>query len=564
MKTFAWILCLLSTSMLSAQVERYDIVINEIMADPSPIVGLPNAEYIELKNISSKPIDLLRFRIDNGSTIAIITSTYVLQPDSMVVLCSRTQAVFFGGIKIIGLTSFPALANEGDLITLKSPDGKTIHAVEYKNSWHKNTVKSYGGWSLEMTNPHQPCSNRNWTSSDDAKGGTPGKENSVFDTTSQTHETRALQCIAISTDKLLLILDQGVDSLSALSTSNYLLQPFDGLFLQSRILPPLFREIELTLSKKMETEKIYRLDINGIKQCRTNTKDTISIRTGIPKEPITGDLVINEILFNPPSDGADFVEIRNNSRSVINAKGLYLTSRNDQGIIGNPYMISNEHFNIFPTETIAITTDTGFVLRQWKKSNSLQLMETSAMPSMPDDKGNIILLNAKGTIIDEFKYTDDMHFPLLRDVSGVSLERIDPFMKTSSNHNWHSASANSGYGTPGYENSQYRKGDSATTNMTITPDVVSPNNDGYNDLLQIRYKTEKKGSMLNVYLFSEGGQLLLKPVDNQLCGSEGSFYWNGLHNNLKLNDGFYIIMAELAEPNGKAYRFKKLIGIRSG
>jgi hypothetical protein len=564
MKTFAWILFLLSFKTLSAQVERYDLVINEIMADPSPIVGLPNAEYIELKNVSGRPIDLLRFRIDNGSTIAIIPSTYVLQPDSMVVLCSRTQAVFFGGIKVIGLTSFPTLANEGDLITLKSSEGKTIHAVEYENSWHKNPVKVNGGWSLEMMTPHHPCSNRNWTSSEDAKGGTPGKENSVFDPGSQSHETKALQCIAIHPDKLLLILDQGVDSLSAMSSSNYLLTNFDGQVLQSRIMPPLFREIEIMLSKRMETEKIYVLAIKGLKRCRSESKDTMTIRTGIPKEPITGDLVINEILFNPPSDGADFVEIRNNSRSVINANGLYLTSRNDQGIIGNPYKISNDHFNIFPNESIAISTDTGFVMKQWKKSNPLHLMEISDMPSMPDDKGSIMLLNTKGIAVDELSYTDDMHFALLRNVSSVSLERIDPYMKTSSSHNWHSASANSGYGTPGEENSQYRKSDSSIATIIITPDVVSPNNDGYNDLLQIQYKTEKKGSMLNVYLFTEGGQFLSKPVDNQLCGTEGSFYWNGLRNNVKLNDGFYIIMAELAEPNGKAYRFKKLIGIRSG
>lgn len=64
----------------SAQVERYSVLIHEIMADPSPIVGLPNAEYVELRNTSSQPIELFRWKIDNGTTTATISSYYLLLP----------------------------------------------------------------------------------------------------------------------------------------------------------------------------------------------------------------------------------------------------------------------------------------------------------------------------------------------------------------------------------------------------------------------------------------------------------------------------------------------------
>jgi hypothetical protein len=564
MKTFALIVCVYLFKMAAGQVERYDLVINEIMADPSPIVGLPNAEYIELKNVSGRTIDLLRFKIDNGTTASTISSSYLLPSDSMVVLCSRTQTIFFHSIRTIGLTSFPALNNDGDLVTLKSPDGKTIHAVEYKSKWYRNPVKANGGWSLEMIDPLQPCATHNWTASTDSKGGTPGRENSIMKPGTSHPATQALQCIALASDKLLLILDQGVDSLSAFSSSRYTFNSADIQVTQTRILPPLFREIELMLNKKMEEEKIYTLSIGGLQRCRSATKDSFAIRTGIPKEPETGDLVINEILFNPPSDGADFLEIRNNSTKVINAKGLYLSSRNDQGIMGIPFIISDEHFNIFPDEAIAITTDSGFVLRQWKSSRKKSLLETSAMPSMPDDKGNVMLLNTKGKILDEIRYNDDMHFPLLRDISGVSLERIDPYQKTNSSQNWHSASSNTGYATPGQENSQFRKNDSSIAAIQISPEVVSPNNDGHNDMLQIQYRSQLNGCLLNVYLFAENGQFIMKLVDNQLCGMEGSFYWDGLKRDTKLQDGFYIILAELMPLNEKPFRYKKLIGIRSG
>jgi hypothetical protein len=164
--------------VLHAQVDRYAVVINEIMVDPTPVVGLPNAEYIELRNCSKQTIDLQKWKIEKGTSSYSIGTATLLKPDSIIVLCSKSNTGFFSSIRSVAMNSFPALINEEGTLALKSPDNRTIHAVNYQSAWHENTIKASGGWSLEMIDPLKPCEKNNWGSSVHRNGGTPGLENS--------------------------------------------------------------------------------------------------------------------------------------------------------------------------------------------------------------------------------------------------------------------------------------------------------------------------------------------------------------------------------------------------
>ena len=65
---------------------RYDVVITEIMADPSPVVSLPNAEFIEIKNVSTNSFNLNGWRLSDASATATITTAFVLQPEVPVII----------------------------------------------------------------------------------------------------------------------------------------------------------------------------------------------------------------------------------------------------------------------------------------------------------------------------------------------------------------------------------------------------------------------------------------------------------------------------------------------
>ncbi len=548
-----------------AQMERYAVVINEIMADPSPVIGLPNAEYIELRNNSSSIINLFKWRIDNGSTTAIISINHQLAPDSMVILCSKSQAVFFNApSKTLGLTSFPALTNEGDLITLTAPDGKTIHAVSYDINSYGNPVQSTGGWSLEMMDPRMPCNGLNWRASTNSKGGTPGAENSMYRKFSVDNTIEALQCTAINEKRLLLTLNHGADSTSLAAASHYQMAGWNNAVINAKPIPPLFNSVEISLNVALETNRIYLLKVAPVKHCNSGKFDSLEIRTGLAKAPEAGDLVINEILFDPPTGGTDFIELHNPTTALINVRDLMIGSRNAGGTVGTAFAVSDKDHHLFPGDFLLLSSDTGFVKRQWPKSSRQKMMAVKSLPGLPDSKGNCLVMNKQGKLIDEFHYTDDMHYPLLSNKTGVSLERVDPRSPSTATGNWHSASSDANYATPGLVNSQFRNLDTTENfNIRLFPALISPNNDGMDDLLNIQYQFNETGNLMSAFVFNQNGQLLSTIIDNRLCGTAGSFSWNGFDTkNNRLPAGVYVVLIETFNLSGKTQRLKKIIGIR--
>lgn len=59
--------------------------------------------------------------------------------------------------------------------------GETIDSVRYISQWHNPELVSKRGIALERINPNlQSNDTRNWSSSTNHLGGTPGKRNSIY------------------------------------------------------------------------------------------------------------------------------------------------------------------------------------------------------------------------------------------------------------------------------------------------------------------------------------------------------------------------------------------------
>jgi len=560
--TLSLFVVLLLTPVCLLSQNRYDIVIDEIMADPSPQVGLPSNEWIELKNTTAAPVNLQNWRIGDAGGQSGPMPNFTLQPDSFVIVCTGSAVAAMSAFgTTISVTSFPSLDNDGDQLFLKAANGTTIHAVGYTSGWYQNELKKEGGWTLEMIDTKSPCAGiSNWKASVHVTGGTPGKKNSVDAINNDATAPQLKRAYTTDNITIILVFDEPVDSLSGATVSNY---SIDGglTIISATTIPPLFNSVQLKVATALNINTVYTITALNVRDCKNNTIGSSNkARVGLPSDAATGEWIINEILFNPRSNAYDYIELYNNSNKIFDASKLYIANRNSSGVISSIKALSPLPYYIFPGDYIVETEDADNLALQYLVKNPENVLLISSPPSFPDDEGTVVALNFQGNVVDEVKYKDDWHFKLIDNAEGVSLERIDPDGTSQDETNWHSAASTAGYGTPTYKNSQYKLVQSINAAIEISPKVFSPDNDGRDDIATVQYEVTEPGYIANVTIFDAAGRPVRNLVRNGTLGLNGYWNWDGLDDKgLKLPVGTYIIFSEIFNLQGKKQKFKNTV-----
>ncbi|MCB9195873.1 MAG: lamin tail domain-containing protein [Flavobacteriales bacterium] len=530
-----------------------DVIINEIFADPSPQIGLPSGEYIELYNRSANLFDLSGWIVSDGSSNAILPS-YILMPGEIVAIADDDFSVEYSiYTNIIFVSSLPSLNNAGDLVRLTDNSSTVLDEVNYSDTWYRDAVKDDGGYSLELINPDLPCSGAsNWTASDDVNGGTPGSENSVYDITPDTEAPSSISSNVLSNNSIEVCFSEPIDTIG-ISESNFSLS--NGVDVTSISWDMDLACVSIITSTILDTGVIYTLVINGLVDCSGNT-EIITETIILPSIPEKGDIIINEVLFNPFTGGSDFVEVYNNSQKIVDLFGISLANWDD-GSIDN-YKTIFQHRLIYPGDFVVITKDSSNVKINYLSSVTGSFVQLSSLPTYNDDSSTVYIILPDSVVSDQFSYDSDMHYPLIKDDNGVSLERIDYSRPSGDKTNWHSAAENVGWATPGRENSQYYPGVITEEMISTSPEIFSPDSDGYEDVLNIAYTLDAPGYVGNVTIFDREGRVVKYLLRSELLATEGIVTWDGTNNNReKAAIGVYLIYFEVFDLEGNVSSVKK-------
>jgi hypothetical protein len=524
--------------------QQQSLIITEIMIDPSPVIGLPEAEFIEIYNTTDSIINTQGFSLNIDGSIKPIP-TLELHPQSYYLIAASSHCAWFAdSTQCLGITGFKALNNTSGTIQLLDEANFQITKLDYHVNWHINSNAKNGGYSLERRNISDTCNLKyNWSTSINALGGTPFLPNSIK---SDEHITLKAKSFEIKDKAIQLQLNKSLVN----HTDSYqvIFKPssftVDSIKQQDSLLSIFFNpEIPEGTSLSISIANIQTCNETPFSTEKTFLKGFI---------PNTNDILFSEILPNPYQGWVEFIELYNASEHFFDLKELYISDLAFKST-QSKHPLSNSSIFFYPNTYKVMCIDSLKVQNFYHFAPNT-FVQLNSMPSLNNDEDALFILTKENLIIDSLYYSDKMHLPLLNDEQGVSLERVELSKPSNATGNWYSAASQSGFATPGLANSQ-QKSENPQQNkvILINPEVFSPDGDGFDDALSIQLSEEAVGKVVDIVIYDPNGNKITSIATKELYGNGVYYAWNGFNaQNLELPIGVYFVLAKIYEHDGSA------------
>ncbi|PLX11223.1 MAG: hypothetical protein C0598_08560, partial [Marinilabiliales bacterium] len=411
------------------------LVINEIMYNTPGV----DEEWVELYNPTDSDINLEGWKLidsDAGHTPIIITAGYSIPAGGYFTISVATDGNFPFTPDFDGTGAF-ALNNGGDVVRIYNADGILNDYVEYDDGGDWPSEPDGNGPSLSLFDPSTDNALGVNCMASTHDGGTPGSYNfplmvltpnggevieteTYYDITWEYHDYTGTVKIEIARD--------GEDP--DLITSG--ISATDGIF-------------SWYVVESLVEGDDYKIIITGLDDSQPidESDDFFSI---MPHYNIP-DLVITEIMYNPPESGTDsleFLEIYNNGEEAINMAGLYFSAGVEYAF-PNMELLPEEYF-LVAIDSVSFLNTFGATAYQWTGGALSNSGEDVEIKDMYDN------------VIDFVSYGDYLPWDSLADGYVPSLTLCNPDVDNNVPENWtHSvnfitinAEGDSIWATPGF------------------------------------------------------------------------------------------------------------------
>ncbi|MBI4548620.1 MAG: lamin tail domain-containing protein [Ignavibacteriae bacterium] len=539
------------------------VVINEIMYAPPP-TGEP--EWVEFYNTSSSTIELKNWKLSNRNSAlkySITTTSFQLSPNGYCVITKDTA--LFNAIHpsipspVIQASMLPTflLNNSGDAVVLFDSRSARMDSVRYSSTWGGT-----GGKSLERIEALPPSNDStNWGTSADSSGSTPGKQNYL---TPLDFDLRASSVSGISFSQnsstiAVVVRNVGRQVASSFPLSLFhdtngdsIPQPSELLETQIpnlMLIPKDSAVLSFTWSNPGFGRKLLIATVDFTQDMRTSDNIAFGV-IKISYQP--NSLIINEIMYEPRSGQAEYVELLNRSSETIDLREWKLFDIRDTTTISTRDVISQLSLVIGPEEFVVIATDSSLYQSfptLHDSSFHVAIMSRSNL-SLNNNGDDIVLTDLTGKTIDSVHYFPNWHNAEVEDVRGRALERINPNLSSNDRRNWSTCADPLG-GTPGKQNSLYTVTVPSEATISFSPNPFSPDGDGFEDVTILSYSLPTTTALIRVRIYDAKGRLIRTLADGEPAGSRGELIWDGFTDKREISSmGIYVVLLEALDANG--------------
>lgn len=526
---------------INEQSENDEIVITELMIDPSPSQGLPLAEYIEIQNRGADQNDV-QLEIYDRKNVAGVLIDSIKSGQYLVLTDISNKDLWTDYEHVIFVEDMPSLHNTSDSIYLKLKESDILDSVFYDlKQWHEDYRE--GGYALELSEGEYKCkSNLLWGNGIENHIGSPGKAN-LFKASESSLQIKVLS-EKFEENKYELQFNQTLDHIEVRANVNDYLKSIqiekDKLILE--------------ISDELATE-LLKIDLS-IHTCLGMAYDTM-IYIQFKQENRYEDILINEVLFNAYAGSSDFIELYNNSGRAINLRGFVLQTKDQQNQVVDSTIIFKCNYFMMPHEYLVLTEDKQSVMMNYRSKDKDKIVEINKLIKMSDKDGNVYLFDETGKAIDAMQYSEAMHLSWLEDIDGRSLERRMFDRSAMYPDNWSSASDDVGKASPGLQNSQssYQLKDS-NKDFYLSKKLISPNADGFSDMLELNYHLKNTSMVIRVNVFDQQGRYVANIFNDYSISNSGVLTWDMTQNQVKIQNGLYLIFIEGLSDTGSYKKYK--------
>lgn len=411
-----------------------DLVITEILfAPPSG-----QSDYVEIQNLTNDQFfDLNGLKIADSSGESTISERKVVEPGVFVVISADTTALFskFGSVNAIQLSSLPNFnSTTSDAVVLRSAEAIVLDSLTYAPNWGvRDTAIERRSLAVSAT------FRENWGKSPNSLGGTPGRANEILPDT-QAPEITSIDVFA---KRLMLAFSKTIEP-NSVQAENVTLS--GGLTVVS-LLQTAPDSVEVQLTQNLPEGEDVQVSIQGFEDVFGNaiSPTTRIIRFFTISTPDSGDVLISEFLYAPPTGFGDYVELLNRSQKNFRLDSLLISDNRSLFI-----PLVNRNVVLPAGQWVVISKDSAL----FKAFPEAFILVNTSLPAFNNTGEDAFVLRTTTHLLDSLTYSSSTWGG-----QDKALERLSFDVSAVFRENWKESTNE--IGSPGQAN-------------TVDPDLIPP------------------------------------------------------------------------------------------